>query len=196
VQPTSRTFFDEERLQQGAPIALWNCNVATHESRAELFKRFCGPQRQSKLVHCENRRANFLGDKNASIEFYREITTKYKFWISPRGNCACQAHRAYEAMHLGMVPIVPYVENDDEIFPPGTPIIRVTDWRVVDDRFLRLAATSNFSNSAMRGKRGAISAISPAYWREKILKHRESWLKKNGKERQPPRSRCWGRVPT
>ena len=195
-----KTKFDEARLDRGQAFVLFNCAIDSNRKDRTLIRHhFCSNTSAFPAVHCDAKKRDVTGDKDAWFEFYDDITRKYKFWIAPPGNCNgrkfCGAgHRVFEAASLGMVPIWQHDPFMDEIFPPDFPILKVSDWNQITNDYLVEMARGNFSNKALLYNWPVRNTLNPAYWQDRILGFREQWLRKQGIHQEKfPTHRCWGR---
>ena len=63
---------------------------------------------------------------------YLETLSKHKFVASPEGN-GIDCHRTWEAIYLGVIPIVKRTVLSEYFYDLGLPILLISNWNEVDD---------------------------------------------------------------
>ncbi|CAK0757883.1 conserved hypothetical protein [Gammaproteobacteria bacterium] len=90
---------------------------------------------------------------------YLEQLAEHRFVISPCGN-GLDSHRNWEALHLGVIPIVPigaWMEDFVDL-----PILPVSDWGEITPEFLAQ------KEAQIRSERRFLDKILLSYWRNRI----------------------------
>lgn len=192
--------FDESRIGAGEPIAVYNCGD-THHERKLVRMKLCGARSPAaKRLACEPKRQR---DESGSVvdwyaAFYDELTSHYKFWLAPRGN-GLATHRTWEAMMLGMVPVMTHSLLDRALFgedgadADDLPILLVDRWEDVTDELLEREASGRFRNENMR-KRFPRRRLTREFWVDEVQQFRREWLLEHGyaDKQTEPLNRCWG----
>jgi hypothetical protein len=96
---------------------------------------------------------------------YLEAVHSHKFVVSPRGNICCDAHRTWEAIYLGTIPIVKRdvkMESWAEL-----PILIVNDWVPLPKKYLEV----EYANTMLTSN---TEKASMAYWINRIQKEKEA----------------------
>lgn len=76
-------------------------------------------------------------ERKSQSDYFREIAN-YQFLVSPEGNGA-DCHRTWEALYLGIIPIVKRSHFTEYFKSLGLPMIMVSDWKEInsfDEAFL------------------------------------------------------------
>lgn len=94
---------------------------------------------------------------------YLHLLATYKFVASPPGSCV-EGHRTWDALYLGVVPIVKSSATIDYFEKLRIPLWSVNDWRELDN--LTEAELENKFNSIK--KKSNMSLLYMDYWTDKI----------------------------
>lgn len=133
-------YSEEERKQQ--KLVCFNCNLNTSPERKVLqnviqthMTQFCDklayvPFLESKIIgsHIEGKIKIDITDPKCYDDW-----RKYKFILSPEG-AGFDCHRTWEAIFIGVIPIVK-TSNIDDLFT-DLPVVIVNDWADLSLEFL------------------------------------------------------------
>lgn len=97
---------------------------------------------------------------------YLQLFSQYKFVIAPRGNASMETHRTYEALHLGVIPIIINSPAVLSLKASGIPLWVIDAWNALEhiheddiaNKYEELMEESNFE------------ALSMDYWIKEIQK--------------------------
>jgi hypothetical protein len=122
-----------------------NFSPGTHPSRAALLDRF--------------RRLGFATvSAGLSYPQYLAELAEHRYCISPAGN-GIDAHRTWEALYLGVIPVVP---AEIAAAFPDLPLLGVSDWDAVDLDFL------DRSYASVAARSGNTERLRLGWWRDRI----------------------------
>ena len=99
---------------------------------------------------------------------YLDLLVTYKFVASPPGS-SIEGHRTWDALYLGLVPIVKKSITTDYFKSLGLPLWVVADWRELE------VADENFLAKKFEGLRNNFDekTIFMDYWTDKILNRQD-----------------------
>lgn len=108
----------------------------------------------------------------ASESEFIELLKKYKFLISPRGNALDNSHRVYEALHIGIVPVIQDSFVAQSLHKTGLPFWIVKEWNElqsvteqdIEKKYNEIMGSANFD------------AMHMDYWIAKI-RNKQSGIK-------------------
>ena len=104
-------------------------------------------------------------DKRCDYNTFCSNMAKYQFIASPRGN-GIDTHRTWEALYLGLIPIVEKHFMYDSY--PELPIVQIGSWEEVDRQWMKDKYEWFLKTKFSYDK------LKISYWFEKILKERSS----------------------
>jgi hypothetical protein len=89
-------------------------------------------ERQKALDALEAHSCAVKINKWCGPEAYLDTLSRHKFVASPEGN-GIDCHRTWEAIYLGVVPIVTRTVLSEYFYDLGLPILLITDWGELND---------------------------------------------------------------
>lgn len=144
----------------------WGGN--THPHRNEIWQHFCNAKRVPWATCILN---NVTSDAHKP-NLYAQLT-QYRFLLSPRGN-GVDTYRTYEAIHLGVVPIVQH-SGLDALYSE-LPVLLVDNFIAINESYLEQQWKNRFSD---RSKFNMSSLFRP-YWVERLKEVRRRALIHDG----------------
>ena len=148
----------------GRKLLLVAFSTHTHPSRRDVYDYFC-TQNHFSWVTCLHKQKGPVINSTKLEQFY-DVLRQHKYIISPRG-AGHDAHRQYEAMYLGVIPVV--VAGVLSSLQSEFPILTVNNWYEVSEEFLE-ARWHEFSRRLDK----PIMALRREYWLAKIERVRQS----------------------
>ena len=120
--------------------------------------------------------------------------SRFRFHLSPEGN-GLDCHRTWEALYLGVVPIVQSGPLNELL--ADTPAWIVDDWQVITMDSLQQRWKER--TEAWRGK--TVERLHFGYWKKRVIQaarqEMETWnlpLEASWLDMDAPRRRCWGPI--
>jgi len=154
----------------------------TYPTRSETRSILCA----KPFSNCVAKTANNNVKGNPQLLDTYALMSQHKFLAAPRGN-GVDSHRFWEALLLGVIPIVKSSVLDD--LYSNLPTVIVDDWNDVDQDLL----DSEYARiRAKWAPTDPLPKTTATYWRDHILGFRDSILAQRGISPPSNRLRCWG----
>lgn len=148
-------------------LILVNFGLESHKERPAIYEHFCANSTENAWATCTSHGGSVTSDglgQTKLLRFYEELKD-FKFLVCPRG-LGMDTHRTYEAMYLGVVPVV----KRDKLTPLHSkfPILVVDSYDQVSQSLLE------DSWPALRHRLRSVAELKREYWLAEIENMRQT----------------------